>query len=216
MNRKSYRELFVLVFLTSTFLNSYSQIRSHVLYKKDSNQINIDGVITNKEIENSKVFDINNETSPGYNIPSKYKTLGYMFYTNKFLYVGFRAYRDQVKTSVLPRDDFKIYTSSQDMVSIHIDTFGDARNWVGLVANALGSQLDGSRIEPRGVQQGPGAGGWSLESNYDFETSGRVTDFGYEVEFKIPFSSISFPNSKNQKWKIRLNTRYIEKNRQGV
>ena len=216
MNKKSYRELFLLAFLMSTFFNSYSQIRSHVLYKKDSNQINIDGVITNKEIENSKVFDINNETSPGYNIPSKYKTLGYMFYTNKFLYVGFRAYRDQVKTSVLPRDDFKIYTSSQDMVSIHIDTFGDARNWVGLVANALGSQLDGSRIEPRGVQQGPGSGGWSLESNYDFETSGRVTDFGYEVEFKIPFSSISFPNSKNQKWKIRLNTRYIEKNRQGV
>ncbi len=216
MNRKSYRELFLLAFLMSTFFNSYSQIRSHVLYKKDSNQINIDGVITNKEIENSKVFNINNETSPGYNIPSKYKTLGYMFYTNKFLYVGFRAYRDQVKTSVLPRDDFKIYTSSQDMVSIHIDTFGDARNWVGLVANALGSQLDGSRIEPRGVQQGPGSGGWSLESNYDFETSGRVTDFGYEVEFKIPFSSISFPNSKNQKWKIRLNTRYIEKNRQGV
>ena len=163
MNRKSYRELFVLVFLISTFLNSYSQIRSHVLYKKDSNQINIDGVITNKEIENSKVFDINNETSPGYNIPSKYKTLGYMFYTNKFLYVGFRAYRDQVKTSVLPRDDVKIYTSSQDMVSIHIDTFGDARNWVGLVANALGSQLDGSIIETRGVQQGPGAGGCSLE-----------------------------------------------------
>ena len=65
MNRKSYRELFVLVLLISTFLNSYSQIRSHVLYKKDSNQINIDGVITNKEIENSKVFDINNETSPG-------------------------------------------------------------------------------------------------------------------------------------------------------
>ena len=120
MNRKSYRELFLLAFLMSTFFNSYSQIRSHVLYKKDYNQINIDGVITNKEIENSKVFDINNETSPGYNIPSKYKTLGYMFYTNKFLYVGFRAYRDQVKTSVLPRDDFKIYTSSQDMVSIHI------------------------------------------------------------------------------------------------
>ena len=47
--------------------------------------------------------------------------------------------------------------------------------------------------------------GWSAESNYDYETAGRLTDFGYEVEFKIPFSSISFPNSKNQKWKIRLN-----------
>ena len=34
------------------------------------------------------------------------------------------------------------------MVSIQIDTYGDARNNLGLVANALGSQLDESRIEP--------------------------------------------------------------------
>ena len=78
-----------------------------------------------------------------------------MLYTDKFLYVGYRAFRDQVKTSILPRDDFKMFTSGQDMVSIQIDAFGDARNWVGLVANALGSQLDASRIEPRGVAQGP-------------------------------------------------------------
>ena len=61
MNRKSYREFFLLAFLMSTFFNSYSQIRTHVLLKKDSNQINIDGVINNREVENSKVFDINNE-----------------------------------------------------------------------------------------------------------------------------------------------------------
>ena len=203
MNRKSYREFFLLAFLMSTFFNSYSQIRTHVLLKKDSNQINIDGVINNREVEDSKVFDINNEISPGYNIPSTNKTLAYMTYTSKFLYIGFQAYRDDVKASVLPRDDFRMFGTGQDMVSIQIDTYGDARSWVGLVANALGSQLDASRIEPRGVQRGgPGAEGWSAESNYDYETAGRLTDFGYEVEFKIPFSSISFPNSKNQKWKI--------------
>ena len=217
MNKKSYQEFFLLAFLISTFFNSNSQIRTHVLLKKDSNQINIDGVINNREVENSKVFDINNEISPGYNIPSTNKTLAYMTYTSKFLYIGFQAYRDDVKASVLPRDDFRMFGTGQDMVSIQIDTYGDARSWVGLVANALGSQLDASRIEPRGVQRGgPGAEGWSAESNYDYETAGRLTDFGYEVEFKIPFSSISFPNSKNQKWKIRLTTRYIEKDRQGI
>ena len=74
----------------STFFNSYSQIRTHVLLKKDSNQINIDGVINSREVEDSKVFDINNEISPGYNIPSTNKTLAYMTYTSKFLYIGFQ------------------------------------------------------------------------------------------------------------------------------
>jgi len=216
MNKKSLVELLVLTFFLFTFLNSHTQVRTHTLSKISPSKIKIDGIITEEEIEESKIFNLDNEISPGYNIPSTYKTLGYMLYSDKFLYVGYRAYRDQVKTSVLPRDDFKMFTSGQDMVSIQIDAFGDARNWVGLVANALGSQLDASRIEPRGVGQGPDSEGWSAESNYDYETAGRVTDFGYEVEFKIPFSSISFPNSKNQKWKIRLTTRYIEKNRQGV
>tara|TARA_Y200000002_G_scaffold108750_1_gene89053 strand:- start:4028 stop:6301 length:2274 start_codon:yes stop_codon:yes gene_type:complete len=217
MNRKLLRKFLVLNFLFLTFLNSYTQVRSHILNKITPDKIKIDGIITGNEIEESKVFDIDNEISPGYNIPSKYKTLGYMSYTDEFLYVGFRAFRDEVKTSVLPRDDFKMFTSGQDMVSIQIDTYGDARNWVGLVANALGSQLDASRIEPKGINQGgAGAEGWSPESNYDYETVGRLSEFGYEVEFKIPFSSISFPNSKNQKWKIRLTTRYIEKDRQGV
>ena len=216
MNKKSLVELLVQTFFLFTFLNSYTQVRTHTLSKISPDKIKIDGIITDEEIEVSKIFNLDNEISPGYNIPSTYKTLGYMLYTDKFLYVGYRAFRDQVKTSILPRDDFKMFTSGQDMVSIQIDTFGDARNWVGLVANALGSQLDASRIEPRGVAQGPDAEGWSAESNYDYETAGRVTDFGYEVEFKIPFSSISFPNSKNQKWKIRLTTRYIENNRQGV
>ena len=216
MNKKSLVELLVQTFFLFTFLNSYTQVRTHTLSKISPDKIKIDGIITDEEIEVSKIFNLDNEISPGYNIPSTYKTLGYMLYTDKFLYVGYRAFRDQVKTSILPRDDFKMFTSGQDMVSIQIDAFGDARNWVGLVANALGSQLDASRIEPRGVQQRPGDEGWSAESNYDYETAGRVTDFGYEVEFKIPFSSISFPNSKNQKWKIRLTTRYIENNRQGV
>ena len=216
MNKKSLVEILVLTFFLFTFLNSHTQVRTHTLSKISPSKIKIDGIITEEEIEESKIFNLDNEISPGYNIPSTYKTLGYMLYTDKFLYVGYRAFRDQVKTSVLPRDDFKMFTSGQDMVSIQIDAFGDARNWVGLVANALGSQLDASRIEPRGVGQGPDAEGWSAESNYDYETVGRVTDFGYEVEFKIPFSSISFPNSKNQKWKIRLTTRYIENNRQGV
>ena len=170
----------LLTFSLLSFFLTFSQINTHVLNKKSPDQIQIDGIITDKEIEESKVFNINNEISPGYNIPSKYETLGFMFYTDKFLYVGYRAFRDDVKTSVLPRDDFRMFSTGQDMVSIQIDAYGDARIWVGLVSNALGSQLDASRIEPKGVQQGgPGAEGWSAESNYDYETAGRIKNLDF-------------------------------------
>jgi hypothetical protein len=41
--------------------------------------------------------------------------------------------------------------------------------------------------------------GWSLDPNFDWESLGRLTDFGYEVEVKIPFSAIPFPNAEKTK-----------------
>ena len=71
--------------------------------------------LSNKNIETASLyFPINNEISPGYNIPSTNKTLAYMTYTSKFLYIGFQAYRDDVKASVLPRDDFRMFGTGQD------------------------------------------------------------------------------------------------------
>ena len=40
--------------------------------------------------------------------------------------------------------------------------------------------------------------------NYNFESLGRITDEGYELEFIIPFSEIPFPNGKDQSWKIKI------------
>ncbi|MAU73363.1 MAG: hypothetical protein CMC30_02450, partial [Flavobacteriaceae bacterium] len=60
----------LLIFSLLSFFLTFSQINTHVLNKKNPDQIQIDGIITDKEIEESKVFNIDNEISPGYNIPS--------------------------------------------------------------------------------------------------------------------------------------------------
>ena len=62
----------LLTFSLFSFFLTFSQINTHVLNKKSPDEIQIDGIITDKEIEESKVFNINNEISPGYNIPSKH------------------------------------------------------------------------------------------------------------------------------------------------
>ena len=42
----------------------------------------------------------------------------------------------------------------------------------------------------------------NVNANFDFKSLGKETDFGYEMEFIIPFSEIPFPNGKDQRWKI--------------
>ena len=39
------------------------------------------------------------------------------------------------------------------LVNMHIDTYGDARNNIGLTANLYGSQADGIRVESSGTGQ---------------------------------------------------------------
>ena len=101
-----------------------------------------------------------------------------------------------------------------DFANIHLDTFGDARNNIGLTSNLYGSQGDGIRVESSGYS-GQNSG-WTQDANFDFKSLGRYTDFGYEVEFIIPFSIIPFPSGKNQRWKINLSTYYRDIKKQGV
>ena len=73
--------------------------------------------------ENSVELEIIYEHDPGYNmaIISDY---GIWFILILFLYVGFKAYRDEVIASIHPRDSRSLF---DDDFNIHLDTFGDAK-----------------------------------------------------------------------------------------
>ena len=190
---------------------SFSQENILNLNKAEESKFVLDGILSEQELENSVELEILYEHEPGYNITPEYKTTGYLIYTDTFLYVGFKAYRDEVIASIHPRDNRSLF--EDDFANIHFDTYGDARNNIGLTSNLYGSQADGVRVEAT-AYSGQNSG-WSLDSNFDFKSLGRYTDFGYEVEFIIPFSEIPFPNGKDQRWKINLSTYYRDINNQG-
>ena len=203
------RILFIL--LSSAYC--FSQQTIVELNKAPESDFKLDGIISESEIDNAKTIDIVYEHEPGYNTAPSYETKTYLKYTDTYLYIGFRAYRDEVKADIHPRDNFSLF--EDDFANIHLDTYGDARNNIGLTSNLYGSQADGIRIDTNDWTRGNGSG-WSLDANFDYQSLGRYTDFGYEVEFIIPFSSIPFPNGKIQRWKIKLSTYYRDNKKQGV
>ena len=191
---------------------SFSQETVLNLIKTPDSEFLLDGVLSESELKNSFEIDLIYEHTPGYNTSPTYKTVAYVNYSQEFIYVALKAYRDEVVSSIHSRDNFSLY--SEDYVNIHLDTYGDARNNIGLSTNLFGSQNDGIRVEASGF--GSRTDGWSLDANFDFKSLGRLTDFGYEVEYIIPFSSIPFPNGKDQKWKIKFNTGYRDDSKQGT
>ena len=200
-------QLILLLFCTISF----SQETFLNLIKTQESEFILDGVLSDSELKDAFPIEIIYEHTPGYNTLPSYKTTGYVNYSDEFVYIAFKAYRDEVVASILSRDNFSLF--SEDYVNIHIDTYGDARNNLGFSANIYGSQNDGVRVESSGF--GRQDSGWSLDPNFEWKSLGRLTDFGYEVEVMIPFSAIPFPNGKDQKWKLKVSTGYRDQNKQG-
>jgi hypothetical protein len=204
------KNILVLVLLTFSIFG-FTQDKILTLVKTPASDFVIDGTLSEKELLNASQIDLVYEHLPGYNTEPSYKTVGFVNYSQEFVYIAFRAFRDDVVASIHSRDNFSLF--SDDYVNIHIDTYGDARNNIGLTANLYGSQADGIRVESSGF--GSRDSGWSLDANFDYESLGRLTDFGYEVEFIIPFSSLPFPNAVNQRWKLNLSSSYRDQYKQG-
>ena len=177
---------------------SFSQENILLLNKVEENKFQLDGVISDDEIKDAKILELKFESEPGYNTEPSKKTTSFIVYSDKFLYVGIRAYRDNIVSPIVPRDNGSLF--SGDFSGLNFDTFGDARNNIFLASNLYGSQFDAIRLE--GTGYGGSQYNMNVNANFDFKSLGKETDFGYEMEFIIPFSEIPFPNGKDQRWKI--------------
>ena len=119
-------------------------------------------------------------------------------YDEDNLYLAFVAEDDPatVRTSIADRDEI----FADDIFGIMLDTYGDASWAYEILANPSGVQGD---LRMAGNGEDPG---------FDilFESAGKVTDRGYQVELAIPFESLRFPDRAEQVWRatfIRIRPR---------
>lgn len=188
--------LFVNFFLTSQ--------ETFTLLKTNPNQIILDGIIDPDEWSNAVEIDFDIEFSPANNLPSRKKTTAYMTYSDRYLFLSIYAKDDPDNIRVALRQrDGNIW--NDDLILLRLDPYTDARNNLGIAVNALGSQFDF-----REINSVTDDGKYDSSFNVNFQSSGKIVDDGYQIEIKIPFSEIPFPNGKNQLWHFNLTRRYIE------
>jgi len=198
-----YKNTFLIIFiLISQVLFSQETYTPQKVNKK---QIIIDGVISSGEWDRATPIDINIEVKPGNNLEANLKTTGYITYTDTHLLLAFHAFDDpnNIRASIRSRDDFGLI--NDDFVTLRLDTYADGRNNYLLLSNAFGSQLDARAINALTDEDR-----YDSSFNMDFQSIGSIVEDGYQVEFKIPFSSIPFPNGKNQLWHFNLFRKYYQ------
>lgn len=116
-----------------------------------------------------------------------------VMYSDHAIYFGIRAFEPHGAVTATLADRDRI--GSNDHVELYLDTFHDRRRSLLFAVNALGIQSDGTFIEGAGIDRSP---------DFRFESKGRVTDFGYEVEVRIPFSAIRYQQTAVQQWGIQV------------
>ncbi|MBI4421086.1 MAG: carbohydrate binding family 9 domain-containing protein [Gemmatimonadetes bacterium] len=125
------------------------------------------------------------------------------------IYFGIRAFAPPgtVNATLAERDKIE----SDDNIQLLIDTYNDHRQALVFAVNPLGVQADGIRSESH-VQAPSGPGGASarassindLTPDFVFESKGRLTEDGYEVEVRIPFKSIRYQDANEQTWGLNV------------
>ncbi len=136
--------------------------------------------------------------------PASQRTEAYLGYDDRNFYaifVNFDEEPDRIRARVTPRENFR----GDDKVDLFLDTFHDERRSYVFTCNALGVQMDGRWIESNT------GGNFDSSFNALWYSRGEITDRGYVVWMKIPFTSLRFPSVARQEWGIVL-IRWIPRN----
>jgi hypothetical protein len=151
-------------------------------------KIKIDGIVDPKEWQGAAKIPLNNEFQPGENVPAPVKAECYLTFDDKNLYVAFVCQDDEpsaIRAHYTDRDQ----PFSDDFVGLILDTYNDERHAYEFFVNPFGIQMDGIRNE---------VGGPDEDESWDaiWDSAGRITAQGYEVELALPFNQLSFKRSE--------------------
>jgi hypothetical protein len=183
----------------------------HAAAPRLESEVRIDGVLDEAVWTRAVRLSDFSEFSPKDGLPAEDSTTVLVWYSPTAIYFGVRAYeihggRSAVRATLADRD--KIATN--DQIQILLGTFGDGRQALVFGVNPLGIQMDGTIVE-QGVSRNQGfvvtsAGREApdLSADFVYQSKGHLTEFGYEVEIRIPFKSLRYQPAEVQSWRIQV------------
>src|SRR5215213_5309682 len=168
----------------------------------------IDGKLDEEVWGQAAILSGFSQYSPTDGIPAADSTEVVVWYSPTAILFAIRAFEpnEAVPATLADRDR----KSSDDYVQILLSTFNDGRQATVFAVNPYGIQSDGALVET-GSTTGNGFNNAvvkreaaDLSPDFVFQSKGRLTEYGYEVEVRIPFKSLRFQPREEQIWGINV------------
>jgi hypothetical protein len=176
-------------------------------------ELTVDGTLDEAAWGEAAMLTGFSQFTPVDGVPAADSTEVLVWYSATAIHFGVRAYEahGQVHATLADRDKI----GADDFVQILLGTFDDGRQASVFAVNPFGVQSDGALVET-GSTSGNGFNNAvvrresaDLRPDFVFDSKGRLTDYGYEVEVRIPFKSLRFQPAQEQRWGINV-TRQVQ------
>jgi len=133
------------------------------------------------------------EVDPGDQVKPRVESEAWVTYDTQNLYVALLAHDDPstIRASVCERDNI----FSDDYFGLMFDTYGDLNWGYEIFVNPLGIQGD-LRVFADGNED--------ISFDVVFDSIGKITERGYQVELAIPFASLRFPARNDHAWRLNF------------
>ena len=160
-----------------------------------SSPLTIDGVLDEEVYKLAKPAKDFVQIQPLNGKPSKQPTEVYFFYDESAIYVGAKLHDnpDSIFNYLTARDN----TGMSDYFGVYIDPYNQGQLAYGFFITPAGVQLDIKAIKSDDDNED---GNW----NAVWESKTRITDKGWQVEMRIPFSELRFSEKTGSTWGVNM------------
>ena len=158
--------------------------------------VTIDGDLSDPAWARAERVDRWYETNPGDNVEPQVRSVGYLAYDDRFFYAAF-DFEDpsssQIRAPLSDRDN--VSGNATDYAGVILDTRNDGRTAVLLLATPRGVHYDADSDDASGEDESP---------DYFWDSAARITERGWTLEIRVPFSSLRYRSADPQTWGILL------------
>ena len=140
------------------------------------------------------------EFNPGDNVAPKVESVGYLSFDDRFFYAAFEFSDPDPKAIRAPyADRDRIGSNNTDYGGLFIDARSDGHSAVILLVTPSGVQYDAAYDDATTEDSSP---------DFFWDSAARITERGWTLEIRVPFSSLRYRKVDPQTWGIALYRNY--------
>src|SRR5579864_6363425 len=171
--------------------------------------ITVDGTLQSPVWQQAALLTGFSEYQPVDGVPAEDSTQVLVWYSKDAIYFGIRAYELHGPPHATHANRDRI--DGDDNVQLILSPFIHSHQALVFAVNPYGVQEDGTITEgvrttigSTGMANATGPDSTDLSPDFVYESKGRLTAFGYQVEVRVPFRSLKFPAKSPQDWGINI------------